>query len=111
MKRNITEYQGTAAWYAYEIIRRCSLRDNLKAAAAKHEFTKAEQNEILCIAVDVCKTCAMAKLAADVARAAMGTGIIWAGEGGASVEDIADCYIGQADPFFFSEEEFFTNKE
>lgn len=111
MKRNIMEYQGTAAWYAYEIIRRCSLRDNLKTAAAKHEFTKAEQNEILCIAVDICKTCAMAKLAADVALTSMGSGIIWVGEDGASVEDIAGCYISQADPFFFSEEEFFANKE
>lgn len=111
MKRNIMEYQGTAAWYAYEIIRRCSLRDNLKTAAAKHEFTKAEQNEILCISVDVCKTCTMAKLAASVALTAMSAGIVWVGEDGASVEDIADCYISQADPFFFSEEEFFANKE
>lgn len=131
MKRNPMEYVGTAAWYAYNIILKASVRDNLYAAARKREFSKDEKNEILCIAVNECKSCAMAKKAADVALTALCNGIITqviAASDAGIIEEITECYISQTaeeideccygftnNPFFASKEEiekeFFAFKE
>lgn len=108
-------YTGTAAGYAHSVLELLRTRDGLRPAITARELSPAEQAEVLSIAVDVCKTCKMAKLVRDVVLTAIADNLFKLDKETPSPEELAESYFSSVDPVLWPreelEEEFFATRE
>ena len=90
--KTIVDYMGTSVWYAADVLKLCRIDERLKTSIAEKSFSADDKNQVLFHAVNVCKTCKMAREVVEVVLSVIGSDDFDI-YGEIGVEDIARMYL------------------